>query len=102
MVSPKWSQVLHEPSDLRSRRKPALDPSRRHICRTNTMTFRSARSLFAFSMKSNILGGNLIWVVLALVATLGCAAAFRLPSDRPAVCSESELESSDDSDSDPR
>lgn len=68
---------------------------------THTNAFRPASSLFAFSMESNILGGNLVWVVLALVAALGCIAAFRLPNDCPASGSESELESPNDSDSDP-
>ncbi|KAF8600209.1 hypothetical protein BDV93DRAFT_267004 [Ceratobasidium sp. AG-I] len=57
-------------------------------------------SLFAFSIKSNILGGNLVWVVLAFVAVLGCMAAFRLPSDRSTPCLESELGSPNNSDSD--
>ncbi|CAE6476447.1 unnamed protein product, partial [Rhizoctonia solani] len=40
-------------------------------------------SLFAFSIKSGILGGNLIWIVLSLVTLLGIAVAYRIPSNRP-------------------
>ncbi|CAE6427595.1 unnamed protein product [Rhizoctonia solani] len=42
-----------------------------------------ATSLFAFSVKGGILGGNLIWLVLTLVALLGVVATYRIPNDRP-------------------
>ncbi|EUC63293.1 MFS general substrate transporter [Rhizoctonia solani AG-3 Rhs1AP] len=42
-----------------------------------------ATSLFAFSVKSGIFGGNLIWLVLTLVALLGVVAAYRIQNDRP-------------------
>ncbi|CAE6466404.1 unnamed protein product [Rhizoctonia solani] len=42
-----------------------------------------ATSLFAFSVKSDILGGNLIWLLLSLVALLGVAATCQIPTDRP-------------------
>ncbi|KAJ1299323.1 hypothetical protein OPQ81_011041 [Rhizoctonia solani] len=43
-----------------------------------------ATSLFAFSVKSEILGGNLVWLVLSLVALLGVAFAYQIPNERPA------------------
>ncbi|KDN41699.1 hypothetical protein RSAG8_07230, partial [Rhizoctonia solani AG-8 WAC10335] len=52
-----------------------------------------ATSLFAFSVKGGILGGNLIWLVLSLVALLGVAAAYRIPNDRP-LDTESQCRSS--------
>ncbi|CAE6452530.1 unnamed protein product [Rhizoctonia solani] len=42
-----------------------------------------ANSLFAFSTKRKILGGNLVWLVLSLVAFLGVVVACQIPSDRP-------------------
>ncbi|QRV77494.1 major facilitator superfamily transporter [Ceratobasidium sp. AG-Ba] len=45
-------------------------------------------SLFAFSIKSNILGGNLVWLVLGLVALVGVGAGLRLPSDRSKATSQ--------------
>lgn len=47
------------------------------------------RSLFAFSVETNALGGNLVWLVLALVALLGAVAACRIPSDRRVMGPES-------------
>ncbi|CAE6416381.1 unnamed protein product [Rhizoctonia solani] len=52
-----------------------------------------ATSLFAFSVKGGILGGNFIWLVLSLVALLGVAAAYRIPNDRP-LDTESQCRSS--------
>ncbi|CAE6365194.1 unnamed protein product [Rhizoctonia solani] len=43
----------------------------------------SATSLFAFSIKHNVLGGNLIWIVLSLAAVLGVVAACQIPNDQP-------------------
>ncbi|CAE6439665.1 unnamed protein product [Rhizoctonia solani] len=43
----------------------------------------TATSLFAFSVTSNAIGGNLIWLVLSLVALLGVIAACQIPNDRP-------------------
>ncbi|KAG9087322.1 hypothetical protein FS749_002997, partial [Ceratobasidium sp. UAMH 11750] len=40
-------------------------------------------SLFAYSIKSDVLGGNLVWLIFMLVALLGIAVALRIPSDRP-------------------
>ncbi|KAG8730174.1 hypothetical protein FRC12_020432 [Ceratobasidium sp. 428] len=42
-----------------------------------------ATSLFAYSIKNNVLGGNLVWVVLVLLALSGVVVASRLPPDRP-------------------
>ncbi|KAH7337118.1 major facilitator superfamily domain-containing protein [Rhizoctonia solani] len=43
----------------------------------------TATSLFAFSVKNNALGGNLVWLVLSLMALLGVVAACQIPKDRP-------------------
>ncbi|CAE6426810.1 unnamed protein product [Rhizoctonia solani] len=43
----------------------------------------SATSLFAFSVKNNIMGGNLIWLVLSLAAVLGVVAACQIPNEQP-------------------
>lgn len=40
-------------------------------------------SLFAFSVNNNALGGNLVWLVLALVALLGVVSACWIPKDQP-------------------
>ena len=57
-----------------------------------------ATSLFAASIKHNLLGGNLVWMILALVALLGVVAACRIPTDRPVHDNESEADGSDSSD----
>lgn len=59
-----------------------------------------ATSLFALSIERNILGGNLIWLVLTLVALSGVVAACRIPRDRPVSNTESECRSESDSSSD--
>ncbi|KAG8750810.1 hypothetical protein FRC11_010034 [Ceratobasidium sp. 423] len=41
-----------------------------------------ATSLFAFSVKSNILGGNLVWLVFSLVALMGVVSAYQIPAGR--------------------
>jgi hypothetical protein len=46
-------------------------------------------SLFAFSVGHNIMGGNLVWFVLALVALSGAIASCRIPSDRKVLDPES-------------
>ncbi|KAG8716352.1 hypothetical protein FRC09_015866 [Ceratobasidium sp. 395] len=42
-----------------------------------------ATSLFAYSIKNNVLSGNLVWMVLVLLALSGVVVASRLPPDRP-------------------
>ncbi|CAE6466361.1 unnamed protein product [Rhizoctonia solani] len=42
-----------------------------------------ATSLFAFSVKSNILGGNLVWLVFSLVALMGVMSAYQIPDGHP-------------------
>ncbi|KAH7337117.1 major facilitator superfamily domain-containing protein [Rhizoctonia solani] len=42
-----------------------------------------ATSTFAFSVKSGILGGNFVWLVLSLVTLLGVMAAYQIPNNRP-------------------
>ncbi|KAH7335700.1 major facilitator superfamily domain-containing protein [Rhizoctonia solani] len=43
----------------------------------------AATSLFAISVQKNLLGGNLVWFVLAAVGVLGVMAACNIPNDRP-------------------
>ncbi|CAE6364898.1 unnamed protein product [Rhizoctonia solani] len=49
-----------------------------------------ATSLFAISVQRNLLGGSLVWFVLAAVGVLGVMAACRIPGDRPIRDSECE------------
>ncbi|KAL5632165.1 hypothetical protein ACGC1H_000243 [Rhizoctonia solani] len=52
----------------------------------------AATSLFAISVQKNLLGGSLVWFVLAAIGILGLVAACRIPSDRPAPVPDPERE----------
>ncbi|CAE6442456.1 unnamed protein product [Rhizoctonia solani] len=50
----------------------------------------TATSLFAISVKSGVLGGNLVWLVLLIVALLGVLATCYIPKDRSLRDTESD------------